>query len=139
MFPPSLHQDLHHKLNKRYSNYTPIYIITIILNEKDINLVIEEIVNDTDFKKSDTEIETYHSIEEIEYPQKFEAGALNNPDELNEKEMNDPRVQAISKLYRHDNLSIFIISQAYCDLPKRSIIARENFYHIFKPNNYRDV
>ena len=32
-------------------------------------------------------------------------------DELNEKEMNDPRVQAMFKRSRHNNLSIFIFSQ----------------------------
>ena len=58
---------------------------------------------------------------------------------LNEKEMNDARVQAISKQSRHNNLSIFIISQHYYELPKRTIHANGKIYHIFKPNNFRDV
>ena len=49
---PSLHQDLHQKLNKCFSNYISIKIIP---NEKDIGIVIDEIVNDKDFEKSDTE------------------------------------------------------------------------------------
>ena len=53
--------------------------------------------------------------------------------------MNDPRVQAMFKRYRHNNLSIFIISQDYYELPKRTIRANGNIYHIFKPNNFRDV
>ena len=53
--------------------------------------------------------------------------------------MNDPRVQAMFKRSRHNNLSIFIISQDYFELPKRTIRADENFYHIFKPNFFRDV
>ena len=40
---------------------------------------------------------------------------------------------------RHNNLSIFIISQDYYELPKRTIRANGNIYHIFKPNNFRDV
>ena len=32
--------------------------------------------------------------------------------------MNDPRVQAMFKRSRHNNLSIFIISQDYYELPK---------------------
>ena len=39
----------------------------------------------------------------------------------------------------HNNLSIFIISQDYYELPKRTIRANENIYHIFKPNILKDV
>ena len=40
---------------------------------------------------------------------------------------------------RVNNLSIFIISQDYYELPKRTIRANGNIYHILKPNNFRDV
>ena len=53
--------------------------------------------------------------------------------------MNDPRVQAMFKRSRHNNLSIFIISQDYYEFPKRTIRANGNIYHKFKPNNFRDV
>ena len=53
--------------------------------------------------------------------------------------MNDPRVQAMFKRSRHNNLSIFIISQDYYELPKKTIRANGNIYHIFKPNNFLDV
>ena len=43
------------------------------------------------------------------------------------------------KRSRHNNLSIFIISQDYYDLPKKTIRANGNIYHIFKPNNFIDV
>ena len=39
------------------------------LNEEDPDIVIEEIVNNKDFEKSDTEIETFDSIEEKRYSQ----------------------------------------------------------------------
>ena len=35
--------------------------------------------------------------------------------------------------------SIFIINQDYYELPKRSIRANGNIYHILKPKNFRDV
>ena len=57
IYSPSLHQDLYQKLIKCFSNYVPIHIIPNILNEEDIDVVIEEIVNNKDFEKSDTEIE----------------------------------------------------------------------------------
>ena len=53
--------------------------------------------------------------------------------------MNNPRVQAIIKRSRHNILSIFITSEDYYELPKRTIRANGNIYHIFKPNNFRDV
>ena len=40
---------------------------------------------------------------------------------------------------RHTTLSIILISQDYYELPKRTIRANGNIYHIFKPNNYRDI
>ena len=43
------------------------------------------------------------------------------------------------KRSRHKNLSNFIISQDDYELPKRTIRANGNIYHIFKPSNFRDV
>ena len=43
------------------------------------------------------------------------------------------------KRSRQNNLSIFILSQDYYELPKRTIRANGNIYHIFKTNNFRDV
>ena len=139
IYSPSLHQDLYQKLIKCFSNYIPIHIIPNILNEEDIDIVIEEIVNTKDFEKSNTELETYESIEELKFPQEYIDGGIIILDDLNEKEMNDSRVQAMFKRSRHNNLSIFIISQDYYELPKRTIRANGNIYHIFKPNNFLDV
>ena len=52
--------------------------------------------------------------------------------------MNDPRVQAMFKRSRHNNLSIFIISPDYYELPKKTIRANGNIYHMFKPHNFLD-
>ena len=59
-------------------------------------------------------------------------------DDLNEKETNDPRVQAKFKRSRHNNLSTFIISQDYYELPKRTFRADSNIYHILKRSTYSD-
>ena len=53
--------------------------------------------------------------------------------------MNDPRVQAMLERSRHNNLSTFIISQEYYELPKRTIPASGNIYHISEANNFRGV
>ena len=139
IYSPSLHQDLYQKLIKCFSNYIPIHIIPNILNEKDIDIVIDEIVNNKDFQKSDTEIETFDNIEEFKYPQEYENNSIIILDDLNQKEMDDPRVQAMFKRSRHNNLSIFIISQDYYELSMKTIRCNCNIFHIFKPNNFRDV
>ena len=139
IYSPSLHQDFYQKIIKSFSNFIPNHIIPKILNEEDIDVVIEEIVNIKHFEKSDTEIETYECIEELKFPQEYDDGGVIILDDLNEKKMSDPRVQAMFKRSRHNNLSIFIISQDYYELPKRTIRANGNIYHIFKPNNFRDV
>ena len=139
IYSPSLHQDLYQKTIKCFSNYIPINIIPNILNEVDIDLVIDEIVNNKDFEKSLTEIETFDNIEDLKFPQEYEKNSFIMLDDLNQKEMDDPRVQSRFKRSRHINLSIFIISQEYYEISKKTIRCNGNIYHIFKPSNFRDL
>ena len=138
IYSPSLNQDLYQKLIKCFRNYIPHHIIPNILNEEEFDLVIDEVVNNEDFEKSDIEKETYESIEETNCPQENDGGII-ILDDLNEKEMNDLRVQAMFKRPRHNNLSMFTISQDYYELSLRTIRANVNIYHILKPNIFRDV
>ena len=139
IYSPSLHQDLYQRLNICFSNYIPNHIIPNILNEEDIDIVIEEVINNKDVQKSNIEIETFDNIEGMKYPQEYENNSIIILDDLNQKEMDDPRVQAMFKRTRHNNLSIFIISQDYYELSKKTIRCNGNIFHIFKPNNFRDV
>ena len=43
------------------------------------------------------------------------------------------------KRSRHNNSSIFFISQEYYESPKKTTRINGNIYRIFKPNNFRDV
>ena len=124
---------------KCFSNYLPIHIISDILNEEDIDTVIDEIVCNKNFEKSDTEKVTYESIEDLKFPQEYENNSIIIIDVLYQKEMDDPRVQAMFKRSRQNNLSISIISQDYYELSKKTIRCNGKIYHIFKPNNFRDV
>ena len=139
IYSPSLHQDLYQRIFKCFRNYIPINIIPNILNEEDLDIVIEELIKNKDFEKSDIEIETFDNIENLKYPQEYEINSIIILDDLNQKEMDDPRVQAMFKRSRHNNLSIFIISQDYYELSKKTIRCNGNILHIFKPNNFRDV
>ena len=107
--------------------------------EEDIDIVIDEIANNKDFQKSDTKIETYEAIDELNFPQDYDDWGIIILDDLNDKEINDPRVQVMFERSRHNNLSIFIISQDYYALPKKTVRANGNIYHIFKPKSLLDV
>ena len=119
IYSPSLHQDLYQKLINCLGNHIPIHIIPKILNEEDLDILIEETINNKDFKTSDIEIEKINNIEELKFPQEYENNSIIILDDLNQKEMEDPRVQAMFKRSRHKNLSIFIISQDYYELSKK--------------------
>ena len=139
IYSPSIHQNLYQKLIRCFRNYIPINIIPNILNEENIDIVIEELVNNKDFQKSNTEIETFDNIEELRYSQDCEDNSIIILDDLNEKEINSDKIQAMFKRGRHNILSIFIISQEYYELPKRTIRCNGNVFQLFKPNNYLDV
>ena len=51
---------------------------------------MSEVVNNKDFEKTDTEIETYSNIEELKYLHEYEDGVIIILDDLNEKQLNDP-------------------------------------------------
>ena len=75
----------------------------------------------------------------MKYPQEYENNSIIILDGLNEKEINNDKLQAMFKRGRRNNLSIFIVSQDYYELTKRTIRANGNIYHIFKSKNFRDV
>ena len=83
--------------------------------------------------------ETYVSIEELKYPQKYKKDGISILYDLGGKKLNDPRVQALFKRSIQEKLSIFLISQDYYELPKRTIRANAKISLSFKPNNFRDI
>ena len=135
IYSPGLYQ----KLIKCFSIHIPIHIIPNILSENDIDIVIEEVINKKDFDKSNTDIENFDSKEKIKFPQEYENNSIIILDDINEKEINNDKIQAMFERGCHNNLSIFIINQDYYELPRKTIRAKGNIYHIFKPNNFSDV
>ena len=76
IYSPSVHEDLYQKISRGFSNFIPIQIKPNILHEEDIDIVIDEIVITKDSEKSDFEIETYESTEELKFPQEYEDGGI---------------------------------------------------------------
>ena len=96
-------------------------------------------VNNKDIEKSNTEIETFENIEALNFSQEYEKSSTIFLDDLKKKEINNDKLQAMFKRGRHNNFYIFIISQDYYELPKRTIRANGNNYHILKTNIFGDV
>ena len=111
IYSPSLPQEFYQKLINSFTNYLPIHIIPNCLNEEDFDLVFERVINTKDFEKSNSEIETYESIEELKFPQDYDDGGIFILGDLNEKDSNDYWVQAMFKRTRHNKLSIFVIAE----------------------------
>ena len=63
---------------------------------------IWEIFNDKNFEKSKTQMETHETIAELEYPQDYDSDfpSVINLNDLNEKEITDPKVQAMFRSSR---------------------------------------
>ena len=78
------------------------YILSKLLKEENRNLTTAETVIDKDSEKSDTERGTTKLIEDSKYPQNYEDGDETSLDDQNEKERNDPRMQAMFKRSIHD-------------------------------------
>ena len=56
-----------------------------IINEKDIDLVIDELINDRKYEKTGKQMETYENIEELKFPQEYEDSGINIRDDHNKK------------------------------------------------------
>ena len=134
IYSPSIHQETYQKLIECFEQKIPPKSISKVLKNKK---TIEDCLTD---ELSDIEISVYENIDELKYPQDYQSDStVIILDDLNENEMKDNRVQALFKRSRHNNISVFIISQDYYELPKRTIRANSNIFHLFKPNNYKDV
>ena len=137
IYSPSIYQETYQKLIECFEKKIPPKSISKVLKN---NKSIDDIISDEKFEPSDVEICVYENIDELKYSQDYQGeSTVIILDYLNEKELNDSRVQALFKRSRHNNISIFIISQDYYELPKRTIRANSNIFHLFKPHNIRDV
>ena len=143
IYSPSIYQELYQKLIKCLNAFLPLNVIQNLLNQNksidDLEAVIEEIIHDEDFESSEIEIETFDSIKELKDPEEFEPSSFIILDDLGEKDIKTSNVQAMFERTRPANISVFVITQDYYELPKRTVRANGSIFHIFKPNNFRDV
>ena len=70
-----------------YQIVLPIKLKPISLHEGNICFVIDENVNNKDFEKSDTEIETFDDINELKFPHEYGSRGIIILDGLNDKGM----------------------------------------------------
>ena len=62
---------IYQKLFKSFTYLLPRNIISNILNEEGLTTKIDEVVSDKDFEKSETEIESFESVDELKRPQEY--------------------------------------------------------------------
>ena len=60
-------------------------------------------------------------------------------DDLNKQQLQDPRVQMLIKRGRHNNLSTFVISHGFYELPKDTIRENSSIIHHFITKNFANV
>ena len=72
-------------------------------------------------KKSETDKETYESVEDLKCAREYDSNfpIVNILNDVNEKETNDPAVQSMFKRSKHGNISVFIIGHKNYELLKR--------------------
>ena len=100
---PSIHQGLYQKILRSFSNFIPVSKIQNILNEEVLGQLVEETVNHQTLDASELELETFESIEGMNYPLDFnrEFSIVFPLDDSIEKQLNDPRLQTLFERSRH--------------------------------------
>ena len=60
-------------------------------------------------------------------------------DDLSKDQLNDKKVQILFKRGRHNNISVFVISHGFYELPKDTIRENSSIIHHFITNNFCNV
>ena len=63
VYSPSLHEQFYQKLFNCYNNITPIKVFQDTLKEEDLDYLIEGLVNNENFEKSEREKESFETVE----------------------------------------------------------------------------
>ena len=90
IYSPSLQQDSQQRFFKCFCNDIPINKSPNFFIEEGKILVNDEMVNDKNFKKFETEIETFESTEELKFLQEYGDRGIFTLDDVNEKIDNFP-------------------------------------------------
>ena len=145
IYSPTIHQPVYRTIIKCFNKFLPLNIIQNILREgiplDELEKTIEEIINDEDFESSHIECESYENIDELKNPQDYDLNIHNVIilDDLNKQQLNDEKVQMLFKRGRHNNLSIFVITHGFYELPKDTIRENSSIIHHFITNNFANV
>ena len=145
IYSPTIHQPVYQTIIKCFESFLPLNVIKNVLELKisleELQPLIEEIINDEDFESSQIECESYDNIDELKNAQEYEPDKHNVIilDDLNKEQLNDKRVQMLFKRGRHNNLSVFVITHGFYELPKDTIRENSSIIHHFITNNFANV
>ena len=143
IYSPSIHQESYRKLIRCFECTIPVTDIVKLqrLKYDELADAIKELVEDENFEPSPVVMESYPSIDELMMPEDYDETlkSVIILDDLTEKELQDKRVQSLLKRARHNGINVFVISQDYYELPKKTVRANGKIFHLFKSDNFRDV
>ena len=145
IFSPTIHQPTYQKIIKCFNSFLPLNVIQNILKEKisldELDNTIEEIINHEDFEQSHIECENYENIDELKNAQEYDSDIHNVIifDDLNKKQLEDERIQMLFKRGRHNNISVFVITHGFYELPKDTIRENSSIIHHFITNNFSNI
>ena len=107
----------------------------------ELDRTIEEIIIDEDFESSHIECNSYENIDELKNPQDYDPNIHNVIvlDDLNKQQLNDEKVQMLFKRGRHNNLSLFVVTHGFFELPEDTIRENSSIIHHFIANNFANV
>ena len=145
IYSPTIHQPVYRTILRSFNNFLPLNVIQNIFREgiplDELDKTIEEIINDEDFESSHIECESHENIDELKNPQDYDPNIHNVIilDDLNKQQLNDEKVQMLFKRGRHNNLSIFVVTHGFYELPKDTIREISSIIHHFITNNFANV
>ena len=145
IFSPTIQQPTYKTIIKCFNNFLPLNVIQNLLKEQnpldELDTTIEETINDDDFESSHIECESYDNLDELKDPQVYESDihTVIILDDLNKQQLLDPLVQMLFKRGRHNNLSIFVITHSFYELPKDTIRENSTIIHQCITNNFANV
>ena len=145
IFSPTIHQPTYQKILKCFQSFMPLNAIYYIIQEdiplEELDNVVEVIVNDERVISSEIEIEPYDNIDELKDATEFHSDKNNIIilDDLSKDHLNDKRVPMLFKRGRHNNLSVFVSSHGFYELPKDTLRENSSIIHHFVTNNYCNV
>ena len=137
IYSPCLDQDFYQKIIKYFKNFSPKNVNQSIITEKNLNRLIEEIVDHEKFSKLKIKVEAHESKNELKYRQDYHSDhpLVISLDVLNEKNWVFPDFKHFLNVITNLLLHPVKVLKNF----RENDETNGNEFHIFESNLFRDV